>query len=58
MLFDSIYDNIPEYYPTMYLDGYKPHEIQNALHKKVMKEFIDDETVDSVTINSEIRVKP
>ena len=57
MLIDNNKNNIPDYYPTMYLDGYKPHEILNALHKKMREEFIEDVTVDSVTIKSEIRVK-
>lgn len=28
---------IPEYYPTMYLDGYTPTEIWWAMHKKNLR---------------------
>ena len=27
---------IPDYYPTMFLDGYKPWEIMAAAHKKMI----------------------
>ena len=30
---------IPEYYPTMYLDGYTPTEIWWAMHKKNLRLF-------------------
>lgn len=29
--------NIPEYYNTMYLDGYAPYEIMQAFHKSAMR---------------------
>ena len=28
---------IPEYYDTMYRDGYKPYEIVEAAHNKIMR---------------------
>ena len=28
---------IPEYYDTMYLDGYTPDEIMMAMHKKIRR---------------------
>ena len=30
--------NLPEYYPTMYLDGYTPTEILFAMRKKMRRE--------------------
>mgnify|MGYP003301659548 CR=1 FL=1 len=30
---------IPEYYDTMYLDGYTPYEILYATHKKMFREY-------------------
>ena len=33
MEFHDYYDRIPEYYPTMYMDGYTPTEILYATHK-------------------------
>ena len=29
---------LPDYYPTMYLDGYKPWEILEAAHNSIIKE--------------------
>lgn len=29
---------LPDYYPTMYLDGYKPWEIMEAAHNSIIKE--------------------
>ena len=30
---------IPEYYDTMYLDGYTPYEILHATRKKMYREY-------------------
>ena len=30
---------IPEYYPTMYMDGYEPYQILHALRRKMMHEY-------------------
>ena len=32
---------LPDYYPTMYLDGYTPEEIRMALHNKMIKEYAE-----------------
>ena len=48
---------IPEYYPTMYLDGYTPQEILIAAHKSMLKEYQDSQQVDEVKITSEVKVK-
>ena len=29
---------IPDYYPTMYQDGYQPHEILEAAHNSIINE--------------------
>ena len=42
--------NIPEYYDTMYLDGYTPQEIYQA-HKKRM---IDNENAEKESPRTEI----
>jgi len=34
---------IPEYYDTMYLDGYTPYEILYAVRKKMHREYLDRE---------------
>lgn len=34
---------IPEYYDTMYLDGYTPYEILHATRKKMFREYQERE---------------
>ena len=36
---------IPEYYDTMYLDGYTPYEILYAVRKKMHREYLVREEV-------------
>jgi hypothetical protein len=48
---------IPEYYPTMYLDGYTPQEILIAAHKRMHNEYQDSQQVDEIKITSEVKVK-
>ena len=36
---------IPEYYDTMYLDGYTPYEILHATRKKMNREYQEREAV-------------
>ena len=40
-LFDYYDSKIPEYYDTMYLDGYTPEQIMYAKHRQMRKEFIE-----------------
>ena len=37
ILEDCIHRDVPEYYPTMYLDGYTPAQIMYAHRKKMLK---------------------
>jgi len=55
-LVDCATRKIPDYYPTMFLDGYKPYEILYALHKSMREDFIEDDSVDGLVINSRIEV--
>ena len=34
---------IPEYYPTMYMDGYTPEQILHAVHRKMVREYLERE---------------
>ena len=34
---------IPEYYDTMYLDGYTPYEILYSVRKKMHREYLERE---------------
>ena len=43
--YNSIMDfynrDIPEYYPTMYLDGYSPQQVYIAMHKKMSRQLAE-----------------
>ena len=38
-LFEYYNRQIPDYYPSMYLDGYEPHQILHAARRKLCKEY-------------------
>ncbi len=52
---------VPDYYPTMYLDGYEPWEILNAVHKTMYKQYQErveaENTLDTIKVVSEVRVR-
>lgn len=33
--------SIPEYYDAMYLDGYKPWEVMEAVHKMMRRKYVE-----------------
>lgn len=38
-LFDYYDRQIPDYYPTMHMDGYTPEQIMHAAHRKMVREY-------------------
>ena len=66
-LFEYYDRKIPDYYPTMYLDGYSPEQIMYAAHRKLRKEYEAREAqriaeaeaneIPEVKITSEVRIK-
>ena len=44
---------VPEYYPTMYLDGYTPQHILMAKHTQMLQ----SQTIDEVNVTSEVKIK-
>ena len=50
---------IPEYYDTLYMDGYAPWEIMEAVHKRmrriVAEREVEDNSVSEVKITSVIK---
>lgn len=38
-IFEYLDSKIPDYYPTMYRDGYSPEQIMYAAHRKLRKEY-------------------
>lgn len=57
--------NIPNYYNSMYLDGYSPDEIMCALRQKMKHKILErqndletnQDLFDFVTIKSEVKLK-
>lgn len=48
-------DNIPEYYDTMYLDGFEPWQIMEAAHKTMIQRLRSKD--EEISIRSEVIVK-
>ena len=49
--------HIPEYYPTMYLDGYSPMEILQAAHRKIYADYRKRTDIPEVNITTEVKLK-
>lgn len=52
--------NIPEYYDTMYLDGYTPEQIMTAFRKKLNRERAERREANELPefkIVSEVKIK-
>ena len=49
--------NTPEYYDTMYLDGYTPQEIYQAHRKRMLDKVNEEKESPTVEIVSEINQK-
>ena len=43
MLIDSYHKNLPDYYASMYLDGYTPEQIMEAKHRSMRKNYLADQ---------------
>lgn len=56
-LFENIDRKIPDYYPTMYMDGYTPEEIRHALYRKMLKNVEKEDNLQDVKIVSEVKIK-
>lgn len=66
-LYEYYDKQIPDYYPTMYRDGYSPEQIRYALHRKMVREYqarearkqaeAEQSEVWNVKITSEVKIK-
>lgn len=57
-LSDYLFRNVPDYYDTMYLDGYTPEEIMYASKRSLYKSLqMDEAEAEPVKITSEIKLK-
>ena len=51
---------IPDYYPTMYLDGYTPYEILQATSRKMYKDHLErqeEAIIPTVHFNTTVKIK-
>lgn len=54
--YDYFQRKTPDYYPSMYLDGYSPAQIFAAHHSQMLQQFEDDDTTE-IIIKSEVNTK-
>ena len=60
ILMEQNMKHVPEYYPTMCLDGFTPEEIRHAFKRKMEKELANrgsDDSDNEITITTEVRTK-
>ena len=52
---------LPDYYDTMYQDGYKPYEILQAAHNTMLKHYYEEHTPQQpeppMNVNLKVEVK-
>ena len=54
---------IPDYYPTMYLDGYTPYEILQATSRKMYNDHLerqeeaDNIIIPTINFNTTVKIK-
>ena len=66
-LIDQYFNKIPEYYDTMYMDGYTPEQIMYAARKKMQRIYeerkaaqrakAEENEIPTVKIVSEVKIK-
>ena len=54
-LIDQYFKNVPEYYDTMYADGFTPEQILYAKRRQMNEALEDDADDDEITITTELR---
>ena len=51
---------IPDPYPYMYLDGYKPHEILQATSRKMYTDYLErkeEASIPTINFKTTVRIK-
>ena len=58
-LYKDYNKNIPEYYNTMYMDGYSPEQILHAARRKMIQNFEDRQEAaePDASIVSEVNIR-
>lgn len=60
MTLSNYYNQIPEYHPTMYLNGYTPQQILNSHHKMMYENCLDrkeEQEMPVFQITSVVKIK-
>ena len=56
-MYENVMNKIPDYYPTMYHDGYKPEEILMAKRREMHEDLQEQEPPTNINITTEIKKK-
>ena len=66
-IFEYLDSKIPDYYPTMYRDGYSPEQILHAARRKILQEHearkaakraeAEASVIPEVKITSEVKIR-
>ena len=59
-LFEQFQRNIPDLYPSMYLDGYTPYEILQATSRKMYNNHLErqeEAIIPTVHFNTTVKIK-
>lgn len=59
-IIDLLHRKIPDYYPTMYQDGYSMIEITQAIHQKMIRDYYDrkaETEIPEINVISEVKIK-
>ena len=66
-LMNHYFRDVPDYYDTMYMDGYTPEQIMHAAHKKMQRMYeerkaaqraaAEENEIPNVKIISEVKVR-
>lgn len=58
-IYDKYNESIPEYYNTMYMDGYSPEQILHAARRKMIQNFEDRQEAaePDASIVSEVNIR-
>lgn len=56
-MLNDYYKNLPDYYPTMYLDGYTPQQIFAASHRTIIKRLQEQQEREMQAVPTEIIIK-
>ena len=48
---------VPDYYPTMYRDGYSMTQILMANRRRMLNQYNESQAINQIKIISEVRVK-